>query len=105
LSFTSLWENIGVAPIYKDYKLAIRLKNSKRTQVLSTCADLLTWMPGDIVYDETLYIPFDIPTGTYQLEIAIVSPVSYEPRVKLAIDGRKEDGWYAMGEIEVKDHE
>jgi hypothetical protein len=101
LSFTSLWENIGVAPIYKDYKFAIRLKNLQRTQVLSTCANLLTWLPGDIVYDENLYIPFDMPVGTYQLEIAIVSPVSYEPRVKLAIKGVNADGWYPMGDIQV----
>lgn len=105
LSFTSLWENIGVAPIYKDYKFAIRLKNPQRTQVFSTCADLLTWLPGDIVYDENLYIPFDMPVGTYQLEIAIVSPVSFEPRVRLAISGVTKDGWYPMGEIAVKDNE
>jgi hypothetical protein len=61
-------------------------------------------MPGDIVHDENLYIPFDMPPGTYQLEIAIVSPVSYEPRVKLAIDGVNEDGWYPMGKIEIKDN-
>ncbi len=103
LSFTSLWENIGVAPIYKDYKFALRLKNLQRTQVLPTNANLLTWLPGDIVYDETLYIPFNMPVGKYQLEIAIVSPVSYDPRVKLAIAGVKEDGWYPMGEIEVRD--
>ena len=54
---------------------------------------------GDIVHDEIIYIPHDMPTGTYQLEIAIVSPVSYEPRVKLAIAGVNEDGWYPMGEI------
>jgi hypothetical protein len=94
-----------VAPIYKDYKFAIRLKNPQRTQVLSTCADLLTWLPGDIVYDENLYIPFDMPVGTYQLEIAIVSPVSFEPRVRLAISGVTKEGWYPMGKIEVKDNE
>jgi hypothetical protein len=100
-SFTSLWENIGVAPIYKDYKLAVRLKNSQKTLVLPTCAELLNWLPGDIVYDEKLYIPFDMPSGTYQLEIAIVSPVSYEPRVKLAIEGINKEGWYPMGKVEV----
>jgi hypothetical protein len=83
LSISSLWENIGVAPIYKDYKFAVRLNN-------------------DIVCDEILYIPNDMPTGSYNIEIAIVSPVSYEPRVKLAIAGIKQDGWYLMGEIFVK---
>ena len=103
LSFTSLWENVGVAPIYKDYKFAVRLKNAQKTLVLPTQANLLEWLPGDIVHDENLYIPHDMPFGKYQLEIAIVSPVSYEPRVKLAIEGITVDGWYPMGEIEVKE--
>jgi len=103
LSFTSLWENIGVAPIYKDYKLALRLKNSQKTLVLAANANLLTWLPGDFVHDETLFVPFDIPVGTYKLEIAIVSPVSYEPRIKLAISGATDDGWYPMGNILVLD--
>ena len=103
LSFASLWENIGVAPIYKDYKFAVRLRNAQKTLVLPTNANLLDWLPGDIVHDEKLYIPYDMPLGKYQLEIAIVSPVSYEPRVKLAIEGITDDGWYPMGEIEVKE--
>ena len=103
LSFTSLWENIGVAPIYKDYQCAVRLKNAQKTLILPTNAKLIEWLPGDIVLDEKLYIPYDMPLGKYQLEIAIVSPVSYEPRVKLAIEGITTDGWYSIGEIEVKD--
>ena len=103
LSFTSLWENIGVAPIYKEYKFALRLKNSQRTLILPTNASLQTWLPGDIVHDETLFVPLDIPVGKYQLEIAIVSPVSFEPRIKLAISGVNNDGWYPMGDILVKD--
>ena len=69
LSFTSLWENIGVAPIYKEYKFALRLKNSQRTLILPTTANLLTWMPGDIVHDETLFIPFDIPAEHINLKL------------------------------------
>lgn len=102
LSVSSLWENIGVAPIYKDYKFAVRLKNASKTIFLPTSANLLNWLPGDIVHEENLYIPFDMPVGKYKIEIAIVSPVSWEPRVKLAIDGLTEDGWYSLGEIEVR---
>jgi hypothetical protein len=104
LPVTSWWENKGVAPIYKDYKFAVRLKNRERTEILVTSAYLPGWLPGDIVHDEILYIPYDMPAGTYQLEIAIVSPVSYEPRVKLAIAGVNEDGWYPMGEILVQNN-
>ena len=104
LSFNSLWENIGVAPIYKDYQLAVRLRNAQKTILLPTDANIRKWMPGDIVCDETLFIPYDAPLGKYQLEIAIVAPVSYESRVKLAIDGKTDDGWYNLGEIEVREN-
>ncbi len=104
LPITSWWENKGVAPIYKDYKFVVRLKNPERTEILSTCAYLPGWLPGDIVHDEILYIPHDMPAGTYKLEIAIVSPVSYEPGVKLAIAGVNENGWYPMGEILVQNN-
>jgi hypothetical protein len=53
--------------------------------------------------DVKLYVPYVMPEGIYQFEIAIVSPVSNEPRVKLAIAGRKEDGWYPLGKITVQD--
>jgi len=105
LPITSWWENKGVAPIYKNYRFAIRLKNQERTETMSTSAFLPGWLPGDIVHDEILYIPHTMPPGTYQLEIAIVSPVSYEPRVKLAIAGIDQDGWYPMGEILIGDNQ
>jgi len=105
LSFTSLWENIGVAPIYKDYQLAVRLRNAQKTIILPVNANIREWLPGDIVCDDKLYVPYDAPLGKYQLELAIVAPVSYEPRVKLAIDGKTDDGWYSIGEIEVKETE
>jgi len=79
------------------------LKNSQRTLILPTNASLQTWLPGDIVHDETLFVPLDIPVGKYQIEIAIVSPVSFEPRIKLAISGVNNDGWYPMGDILVED--
>ena len=103
LSFTSLWENIGVAPIYKDYKLAVRLRNAQKTIILPVDVDIREWLPGDIVCDDKLFIPFDAPLGKYQLEIAIVEPVSFEPRVQLAIVGKTIDGWYSMGEIEIRE--
>lgn len=98
---TTWWENKGVAPIYKDYKLALRLTNDINTLVLGTSADIRNWMPGDAIFEESLYIPSDMPTGEYQLEIAIVDPVAYQPRVKLAIEGVNEEGWYLMGNITV----
>ncbi|MFD2101479.1 DUF4832 domain-containing protein [Flagellimonas iocasae] len=103
IPMTSWWENKGVAPIYKDYKFAVRLKSSKHTTVLFTDADIRKWLPGDIVYDEKLYVPLNTPTGEYQVEIAIVDHVTQSPRVKLAIEGVNSEGWYPMGKILVTD--
>jgi hypothetical protein len=103
LPITTWWENKGVAPIYKDYKFAVRLKNHDETEIFITSAYLPGWLPGDIVHDEILYIPHDLPAGSYKIEIAVVAPVSYEPRVKLAISGINDDGWYPMGEIVIQE--
>ena len=102
LAFTTWWENKGVAPIYKSYKFALRLKNDERTEVLITDANILQWLPGDIVYDDNVFLPLDMPEGKYDLGLAIVSPDSHEPKVKLAISGINKDGWYPMGKIQVK---
>ncbi len=102
LAFTTWWENKGVAPIYKSFKLALRLKNETRTEVFITDANILQWLPGDIIYDDNIFLPIDMPEGKYSLELAIVSQNTHEPKVKLAISGINEDGWYPMGEILVK---
>ncbi|MBD0777575.1 DUF4832 domain-containing protein [Maribacter sp. ANRC-HE7] len=100
--YNSWWENKGVAPIYKDFLLAIRLTNEKRTEVFITDADIKSWLPGDIIYDDAIAIPWDMPNGTYQMQVGIVDPQSHEPKVNLAIEGRDNEGWYSFGEIKVK---
>ena len=102
LPITVILENIGVAPIYKNYKFAVRLTNTEKTQVLETKANPLEWLPGDVLVEDSLIIPKDMPKGTYQIEVALVSPNTFEPRVKLAIEGINKEEWYTMGEIEVK---
>ena len=103
LSFTSWWENKGVAPIYKKaYSLAIRIHNQQYTLVRATDADITQWMPGDNLYDNAIYLPYTIPAGTYSFEIGIVDRQTNQPKVNLAIAGRTEDGWYRLGTISVK---
>jgi hypothetical protein len=102
LFFKSWWDNKGVAPIYKKFILAIRLTNGKKSEVLLTDADITTWLPGDNLYDDAVFIPQDMPVGKYELQIGIVDRQSHEPKVNLAIEGRNTEGWYQMGEIEIK---
>jgi hypothetical protein len=103
LNFESWWDNKGVAPIYKkNFSLAIRLTNEKRTEILTTDADITNWLPGDNLYDDGVFIPLDMPEGTYDLQIGIIDRESHEPKVNLAIDGKTPDGWYTIGKIQVK---
>jgi hypothetical protein len=102
LAFTSWWENKGVAPCYKEFPLALRVRNSRNSAVLETKADIRTWLPGDAVYDDAVFLPPDLPPGEYDLALAMVDPRTRDPKVKLAIEGVRPDGWYGMGEVKIE---
>jgi hypothetical protein len=101
LAFTSWWENQGDAPCYQQFPLALRLKNDGDSVVMVTDADIRNWMPGDSLYSGSVFIPANMPDGDYDLSIAIVDPVTREPKVKLAIAGVGNDGWYFLGKTTV----
>ena len=102
LSFTSWWDNKGVAPCYKKFPLALRLKNNKESKILVTNADITTWLPGDNLYDDSVLVPSDMSIGQYNLQIGILDLVSNKPKVQLAISGKQDDAWYHLGKIEIK---
>lgn len=101
LSFTSWWENKGVAPCYRAFPFAIRLKGSGQTLVLMSNADIRTWLPGDSLYDDALFVPADLAAGDYEVSVAIVDAQTRAPVVKLAIAGRDSEGWYPLGRMTV----
>jgi len=102
LAFTSWWENKGVAPCYRPFRLALRLRGSENSTLLVTSADLRSWLPGDNLYDSGVTLPTGIAPGEYALDLAILDERFDEPHVKLAIAGRRSDGWYPLGSIEVQ---
>jgi len=102
LKFTSWWENEGVAPCYRPFRLALRLKRDESSEILVTDADLRSWLPGDNLYDNTVVVPRDLAASEYDLAIAVLDERSDEPKVKLAIEGQRPDGWYDLGKIRVR---
>lgn len=101
--FLSWWENKGVAPVYRPYTLALRLRNAGRTVVLPTAAEVRKWLPGDSVYEDAVFVPADLPPGDYEVGVALLDPATRVPKVKLAIEGRQPDGWYGLGKVEVRE--
>ena len=101
MNLTSWWENKGVAPCYRRFPLAIRLTRGEKSVVLVTDADIRLWLPGDNLFDSQVPVPSDLSAGQYDLAIALVDPESKQPKIRLAIAGRTEDGWYPMGTLHV----
>jgi hypothetical protein len=102
LRFTSWWENEGVAPCYRPFRLALRLKAGDSSAILVTGADLRSWLPGDNLYDGAVPIPANLDAGEYDIAVGVLEERTDEPRVKLAIEGLRPDGWYDLGKVRVQ---
>ena len=92
------WLNAGVAPLYGQYTLALAIGGT----VIRTDADLRKWLPGDAVYESSVYVPETLPAGQYRLRLAVLDPRTGLPSIRLAIAGLQPDGWYDLGGIEVQ---
>ena len=101
MQFYTWWENRGCAPIYYRYDLALQFKSGDRAFVVRTDADITRWLPGDVVYDSAVFVPGDLPFGKYALRVGLLHRISGEPKIQLAQEGRGDDGWYDLGEIEI----
>ena len=102
LPFETWWENKGVAPCYKNFSLAIRLKNNKDSITFLTDADIREWLPGDNLYDNSVFVPNSFTPGNYNVQVAIVDPSTGKPKIKLAIEGKDAEGWYDLGKVKVE---
>lgn len=96
------WLNAGVAPVYREYWVALQLASPTRSAVIRADPDVRKWLPGDAVFDGTVYVPETLPPGTYRLRVALLDPRTGQPAIRLAIEGREADGWYGLGAIVVE---
>jgi hypothetical protein len=99
--YSSWWENLGVAPCYRNYPVALKLKGSNREVVLATDSDIRKWLPGDSLLEGSLHLPKDLPEGNYEVTLALVDPITHTPRIWLASQGREPDGWYKLGQVRI----
>jgi len=96
------WLNAGVAPVYQPYELALQLTSGAGAATIKLPADLRKWLPGDTVYDSTVYIPATLKPGGYRLRVALLDPRTEQPAIRLAIEGRQPDGWYDVGAVSIE---
>jgi hypothetical protein len=96
------WLNAGVSPVYGDYKLAIRLSNTAASAVIPTPADVRKWLPGDAVFEDSVYVPDTLAPGEYRFALALLDARTGTPAIRLAIEGGAPDGWYDLGAVRIE---
>jgi hypothetical protein len=122
LALTMQWQNTGSAPCYRPYRLAYRLGDGKGfARVFAGRVAVHRWLPGAIPLftkeffnmpadlppgkivevADSIPLPNDLPAGDLTLSLAVVGEQTQEPVVRLAIQGRADDGWYPLGKIAV----
>lgn len=92
------WLNAGIAPVYREYELALRIGESK----IRVPVDIRKWLPGDAVFEGGLYIEDTLRAGSHRLSVALLDPRTGQPAIRLAQEGRQPDGWYDLGTIVVE---
>jgi hypothetical protein len=96
------WLNAGVAPVYRSFELALELRSESGSAAIKLPVDLRKWLPGDAVFDGTIYVPENLKPGSYRLRVAMLDPRTEQPAIKLAIEGLQADGWYDLAPIEIR---
>lgn len=94
------FENIGVAPPYRDYYLAVQLRGSK-TETHVSDKSIKFWLPGKHNEQITFTIPSSLPPGNYEIAIGIVSPFDEQPIIQMPIQGKDSKGWYPLSKVSI----
>jgi len=94
-------DNVGCAPIYRPYPLAIRFRQRGRAHVVRLKEDIRTWMPGNHWFEESVEVPAALEAGEAQVDVGILDPKSDRPKVRLAIRERLDDGWHPMSSMDI----
>ncbi|HEX8763642.1 MAG TPA: hypothetical protein VF740_00715, partial [Candidatus Acidoferrum sp.] len=55
--------------------------------VIPVPVDIRKWLPGDSVYDGTLYVPENLGEGNYDVRIAMLDPRTAKPAIRFAVGG------------------
>lgn len=106
VSISLAWINLGNAPIYQLYQLALRfVQDDKEIARAVSAVDVRTWMPfsvDGVTYpvDFAVSVPADASLEVIQVQLALLDPISHTPAIQCAMEGRNADLWYDIGTID-----
>jgi hypothetical protein len=93
-------DNVGVAPIYRPYRLAYLFRQGADEEVVLSRQDVRKWLPGHSWFPERITIPKSLRPGGAQFGVGIVDEAN-TPVVRLAIKEVCEDGWHLLTTVQV----
>ena len=83
----TLWgENLGIAPIYENWPLVLKLVDEDGQVVWEEQTDgqITSWLPGGWQVAKSLSGSENLPKGTYRLLVGIEDPITGEPGIQFA---------------------
>lgn len=92
------WQNIGTAPMYRDVRVRLMLRNGKEQVAVSVPGTMRPGL-GDTTFNTTVRLP-KAPCSTYDLWVGLETDRGMLP---LAMDAPTENGIYHIGEITLDD--
>ncbi len=101
LRVATLWRNAGVAPCYHPYQMAYRLRDRQgRPYDIPSAADVRAWLPGEDNLVEDNVALRNVPDGTYELSVGILSGIEGFAPLQLGT-GTDADGFTPAGPVRV----
>lgn len=99
LSLALKVNNYGVAPLYNENEVKIRLTNGKNTYDLTTGLDAREWLEGEYAEKATLELSETLEKGEYTVAFGISTAAG---NLALCMDAEEKDGFYAVGSLRVE---
>ncbi|MEK7474615.1 MAG: DUF4832 domain-containing protein [Candidatus Coatesbacteria bacterium] len=99
--FDLSFENVGVAPPYRNWYPAVRIDDGEgHSAVFRARESVRGWLPGDHAVTIEAPISQTIKVGAYTVYAGIVDGTTGKPVLRLANKGREPDGWYRVSAIQ-----
>lgn len=94
-------DNVGVAPIYHEMPLYVRLTGEAGDFEMQTDADVRTWLPGKGKIELDIPLPKHLKAGEYEVELGLGG--GEHPKAYFATDAELNGHYARVGKILIKD--